>query len=51
MFIYLEYVQDDSVTDNDSKEEKEDARLESHSVSMASESNFGKGFGLHLQFF
>ncbi|XP_051182494.1 uncharacterized protein [Lolium perenne] len=39
----VQSAQDDSVTDNDSKEEKEDARLESHSVSMASESNFGKG--------
>ncbi|KAM0856083.1 hypothetical protein ACQ4PT_049347 [Festuca glaucescens] len=41
----VQSAQDDSVTDNDSKEEKEDARLESHSVSMASDSNFGKGHG------
>ncbi|KAM0854070.1 hypothetical protein ACQ4PT_050665 [Festuca glaucescens] len=41
----VQSAQDDSVTDNDSKEEKEDARLKSHSVSMASDSNFGKGHG------
>jgi hypothetical protein len=39
------------VTDNDSKEGKEDVQLESHPVNMASDSNFVEGFGLHMQFF
>lgn len=45
---YGVYVQDNSVTDDDSREEKEDTQLEKLSVNMATESNFVEGFDLHL---
>jgi hypothetical protein len=38
------------VTDNDSKEEKEDAELENRSVNVTTDSYFVEGFDLHLQF-
>lgn len=45
---YGAYVQDNSVTDDDSREEKEDAQLEKPSVNMATGSNFVEGFDLLL---
>ncbi|VAH88279.1 unnamed protein product [Triticum turgidum subsp. durum] len=41
----VQSAQDNSVTDDDSREEKEDAQLEKLSVNMATESNFVEGNG------